>query len=122
MRPGRMMLTRLFFVVSFAILLNAGLEPAAVASPSNAAVSAPSHARTASLSRQRAERLNGIVEILESRIKNHQLPEKAKNKLVAMSDEEIRLVASLCSRMAGEDNTAGVDLALMLVTALIVLS
>lgn len=66
--------------------------------------------------------MGGVIGILESRIKNHRLPEKAKNKLAAMSDEEIRLVTSLCDRMAGAGDTAGADLALMLVTALIVLT
>lgn len=110
-------------IAVFVILLSAaGIESTSLAALPKGGVMMPSRDGDARLSRQRAERLNGIVEILESRIKNHQLPEKAKNKLVAMNDEEIRLVASLCDRMAGEGNTAGADLALMLVTAMIVLS
>jgi len=66
--------------------------------------------------------LNRIVSVLESRVRNHQLPAKVRNKLAAMNDEEIRLVKSLCDRMSKTGETAGSDFALMLVTALIVLS
>jgi len=66
--------------------------------------------------------LHKIIGILESRIKNHHLPGKAKNKLAAMNDEEIRLLTSLCDRLSETDNTAGSDFALLLATALIVLS
>jgi hypothetical protein len=66
--------------------------------------------------------LNKIIGILESRIKNHHLPEKAKSKLAAMNDEEIRLLKSLCDRLSQTTNTAGADFALLLATALIVLS
>jgi hypothetical protein len=66
--------------------------------------------------------LNKIIGILESRIKNHHLPEKAKSKLAAMNDEEIRLLKSLCDRLSQTADTAGADFALLLATALIVLS
>jgi len=66
--------------------------------------------------------LNKIIGTLESRIKNHHLPEKAKNKLAVMNDEEIRLLKSLCDRMSETADTAGADFALLLATALIVLS
>ena len=66
--------------------------------------------------------LNKIIGTLESRIKNHHLPEKAKNKLAAMNDEEIRLLKSLCDRMSETADTTGADFALLLATALIVLS
>jgi hypothetical protein len=66
--------------------------------------------------------LNKIIGILESRIKNHHLPGKAKNKLAAMNDEEIRLLTSLCDRLSETADTAGADFALLLATALIVLS
>ena len=66
--------------------------------------------------------LNMIVSVLESRVRNHQLPEKIRNKLAAMSDEEIRLLTSLCNRVSQAGEKAGSDLALMLAAALIVLS
>ncbi len=66
--------------------------------------------------------LNKIIGILKSRIKNHHLPEKANSKLAAMNDEEIRLLKSLCDRLSQTTDTAGADFALLLATALIVLS
>jgi hypothetical protein len=66
--------------------------------------------------------LNKIIGALESRIKNHHLPKKAKNKLAAMNDEEIRILTSLCDRLSETVDTAGADFAFLLATALIVLS
>jgi hypothetical protein len=63
-----------------------------------------------------------IIEVLESRLKRGHLPEKAVQKLDAMNDEEIRLVASLCDRISHAGDKAGADVAFLLVTALIVLS
>jgi hypothetical protein len=40
----------------------------------------------------------------------------------AMNDEEIRLLTSLCDRLSETDDTAGADFALLLATALIILS
>ena len=117
-------LVKSMFVPVLVILLSvAGLEAKSMASAPKGAAPALSCVRDARVSQERAERdLSGIIGILESRIKNRRLPEKAKNKLAAMNAEEIRLVTSLCDRMAGGGDTAGADLALMLVTALIVLS
>ena len=63
-----------------------------------------------------------IVSVLESRVRNHPLPAKVRSKLAAMNDDEIRLVTSLCDHISKTGETTGSDLALMLVTALIVLS
>ena len=62
--------------------------------------------------------LEKIITVLEGRIRNHTLPEKARNKLAAMNGEELKLVASLCDRMSG----AGADVAFLLAAALIVLT
>ena len=66
--------------------------------------------------------LNKIINVLESRIKSHHLPEKAKNKLAAMKDEEIQILKSLCDRMSETGDTTSADFALLLATAVIVLS
>jgi hypothetical protein len=62
--------------------------------------------------------LEKIITVLEGRIRNHTLSEKARNKLAAMNGEELKLVASLCDRMSG----AGADVAFLLAAALIVLT
>jgi hypothetical protein len=83
----------------------------------------PSRVQDIRISQVKRDRdLNKIIGVLESRIKNHHLPEKAKNKLAAMNDEETRLLTSLCDRMSETADTAGADFALLLATALIVLS
>jgi|SRR3990172_7337296 len=66
--------------------------------------------------------LGKIIKILESRARNHQLPEKAIEKLADMKDDDIRLVSSLCDRISDAGDAAGADLAFILVTALIVIS
>ncbi len=63
-----------------------------------------------------------IVRVLKRRIGSHRLPEQAKEKLDRMSEKDLRLVASLCDRLAAAHDSAGTDLALLLAAALIVLS
>ncbi len=63
-----------------------------------------------------------ILPVLESKISDQKLLEKAKEKLAAMGDAEIRLIASLCERISGDRGTPDADIAFLLVTALIVLS
>jgi hypothetical protein len=66
--------------------------------------------------------LSKIIEILESKARNHQLSKKAIQKLTDMKDDDIRLVSSLCDRISDAGDAAGADLAFILVTALIVIS
>lgn len=61
-----------------------------------------------------------ILPVLESRIGDQKLVEKAKDKLTAMNDADIHLIASLCERINRGSHDA--DIAFLLVTALIVLS
>ncbi len=63
-----------------------------------------------------------IVSILEGRIGSHRLPEQAKEKLGRMPEKDLRLVASLCNRLAYAHDRAGTDIALLLAAVLIVLS
>lgn len=74
-----------------------------------------------SLSQERSDRAK-IISVLESRIGSHHLPEQAREKLATMHEGELRLVAMLCDRIATANDRAGTDLALLLATALIVLS
>ncbi len=63
-----------------------------------------------------------IVSVLEERIGSHRLPEQAKEKLGRMTKQDLRLVASLCDRLAASHDRAGTDIALLLAAVLIVLS
>lgn len=63
-----------------------------------------------------------ILSVLENKMRDQQLLEKAKDKLFTLSDRQTRLIASLSDRIANEGNTAGADIAFLLITALIVFS
>ncbi len=101
----------------------AGFERPSFASLPQGAAPMSSRVRETRLSHERDDRdLSGIIAVLESRIKNHRLPERVKNKLAAMNDEELRTVTLLCDRMSETGDTAGADLAFFLLTAMIVMS
>lgn len=118
------LLVKFFFVPLLTILLCVvGFEGLSQASLPGTGDQKPSHVQGIRISRVKGDRdLNKIINVLESRIKNHHLPEKAKNKLASMNNEEIRIVSLLCDRMNETGDTAGADFALLLVTAVIVLS
>lgn len=63
-----------------------------------------------------------IMSVLEDRIEDPEVLEKTRDKVHTLSDEEIRLVSSLCDRIATGERTAQADIVFSLVTALIVLS
>jgi hypothetical protein len=69
----------------------------------------------------RAE-LRKVLSVVEQRTKNEKVREKMRDKLFAMSDQQLRLVASLCERIAHDDDSARSAIAFSIVTALIVLS
>lgn len=63
-----------------------------------------------------------ILSVLANRMEDQKLFEKARDKLSTLSDRQMRLIASLSDRIAGEGKTAGTDIAFFLITALIILS
>jgi hypothetical protein len=63
-----------------------------------------------------------IVSVLNNRIEDPRLLARAKDKLSVLQDREIRLISSLCKRILESDQSAGVEIAFSLVTALIILS
>jgi hypothetical protein len=113
------------FLVLLLVILSgvAGLDGPSFASLPVGAARMPSRVRETRLSHERGDRdLSGIIAVLETRIKNHRLPERVKNKLAAMNDEEIRIVTLLCDRMSETGDKAGADFAFFLLTAMIVTS
>ncbi len=62
-----------------------------------------------------------ILSILENKIGDHQLLQKAKDKLLTLGDRQTQLIAILSDRVAKEENTVGSDIAFLLMTALITL-
>ncbi len=63
-----------------------------------------------------------ILPVLEGKIGDRQLLEKSKEKIYAMDDREVRLIAALCEKISTERQGLSSDIAFLLVTALIVLS
>ncbi len=63
-----------------------------------------------------------IVNVLEQKIGRDRLPEQAREKLENMPEQDLRLVASLCDRIAAAHDRAGTDIALFLAAVLIILS
>lgn len=63
-----------------------------------------------------------ILFVLENKMGNKKLLEKAKDKLVTLDDRQTRLISSLSDRIAQEGNTMGADIAFLLMTALIIFS
>ena len=117
-------LIKLFLVSLIAVLLCVVVfEELSMASLPGGEDSKPLRVQDTRISSVKRDRdLNRIIGILESRIKNHHLPKKAKNKIATMNAEEIRLLTSLCDRLSETADTAGADIAILLATALIVLS
>lgn len=63
-----------------------------------------------------------ILEVLEKKMGGKKLSEKAREKLFSMPQNQTRLIISLCERISDEGRSAGVDIAYLLVIALILLS
>lgn len=70
----------------------------------------------------REAEMSKILSVLENRIGSQKMIEKAKDRLFTFSDAQTQLMASLADRIANKGNTAGGDIAFLLITALIILS
>jgi len=66
--------------------------------------------------------IDRILQALEATPEVRKLPDKAKEKLAALSEEQVRLIYTLSMHMARNARTAAADIDLLLITALIVLS
>lgn len=63
-----------------------------------------------------------IQTVLQSRLGDRKLTESAKSKVLLLDDRRIRLLSGLCDRVLLGGDTAGSDVAFLLLTMLIVLS
>ena len=79
-----------------------------------------SHFDEPSLFHHRSDVLK-ILSVLENRIEDQQLLEKAKHKLSILGDRQTRLIASLADRVNKEVNTPGSEIAFLLMVVLITL-
>ena len=99
------------------LIVLAGESPAS--GPSGHAASLSPRAEQAVY--HRAE-LRKVLSVVEHRTKDEKVRGKMRDKLSAMSDRQLRLAASLCERIARDDDSARSDIAFSIVAALIVLS
>jgi hypothetical protein len=62
-----------------------------------------------------------ILWVLQNKIENRRLLERTKDKLLTLDRRQIRLIASLSDQVANGGDTAGSDIAFLLMTVLIAL-
>ena len=70
----------------------------------------------------RETRVIKVLQALEMKIGNQKSLEKAKDKLLKLKDPQLFLVTSLSEQIGKERDKPGVDIAILLITALIILS
>ena len=100
-----------------------GLLAIGIGCCASAAVAAPDRTWAAPpLRAPREVNLTRIVSVLENRLPSHELSEKAKAKLLALSDRQVRIAASLAERITQADPAAVAETAFLLLTLLIILS
>jgi hypothetical protein len=87
-----------------------------------AAISSPRPHTPVNRAANRQATLDRILSALEVKMGGESVPGKVRDKLLTLSDGQIRLIASLSDRIDAEDRTAGADIAFLLITALIILS
>jgi hypothetical protein len=115
MRPTRSSPSVTRFVLCFLIAAFGLTSPLAAAPPNTPAPVPPRGP-------ERAANLATVQSLLEARFGVHPLPAKAIQKLHRMTDQQIAQIASLCARIARESGAPEGNVALLLVTALIILS
>jgi len=76
--------------------------------------------RNATLSARTSNVLK-ILSVLDNRMTDQPLLEKAKGKVFTLSDQHTRLIASLSDQVAKERSSTSGDIAFLLLTALIIL-
>ena len=63
-----------------------------------------------------------ILAVLECKVEDHNLLETAKKKLLTLDRRKMQLLSSLCDQISNDGQSAGSDVAFLVMTILIVLS
>jgi len=92
-----------------------------VGSPSFAAVNPIEHDPGYPTLSSRVSNVLKIFSVLNDRMADHPLLEKAKEKVFSLSDQHTQLIASLSDQVAKERNSTSGEIAFLLLTALIIL-
>jgi hypothetical protein len=69
---------------------------------------------------QRDENIAKVLYVLEDRCEAPGITEKLKDKLLTMSDKQIRLIASLADLISKNGHIAGTDISLFVITVLVI--
>ena len=89
--------------------------------PEAAATGTDSRTRTSTSTIHREAAVAEIRSLLDAKLGRAGVSTKVQDKLRTLDDRQLHLMASLADRITAEANTPGTDLALLLLTALVVL-
>lgn len=106
----------------FVMIVLAGVSSAAgIAALSGTAAPSPPLPRVEQFRAHTAE-LQKVLSVIELRTQDEKVLEKMQKKLFTLGDRQLHLAASLCDRIARNDQSTGASIAFSIVTAMIVLS
>jgi hypothetical protein len=63
-----------------------------------------------------------ILAVLERKMGGKKIPDKAREKLFALNENQTRLLISLCERISIDEHSAGAEIACFVILALVLLS
>lgn len=106
--------TTVIYLLTLQIMMSAG-------SVSLAAVQTMDSDRGRSIISSHASDVLKIISVLEERVADQLLLEKAKGKVFTLGDQHTRLIASLADQAVKERNSSSGDIAFLLIAALIIL-
>jgi hypothetical protein len=66
--------------------------------------------------------ISNILSVLEKKTGDQELVEKVKDKLSKLSGGKMKLISSLCERISHDSQSAGADIAFLLIITLIIFS
>ena len=107
--------------MSIALAVSLTTLPLAV-SGSIPATAAPPPRAVSVAATERQREIAGILSVLDGRTADPAVRRRAADKLVTLDDRQIRLIASLSERVSGDGAGPAAGIALLLITALLILS
>jgi hypothetical protein len=70
----------------------------------------------------RSSEMFKVLSVVEKRVGNERLLKKIRDKLPALSDDRLKMIASLSEKIDADDHSAQTDIAFLLLTTLIIFS
>ena len=106
---------------SFALAVSLATLPLAVSGSVPATAAPPTRAASVAATARRRE-IERILSVLDGRTADPAVRRRAADKLVTLDDRQIRLIASLSERVSDDGAGPAAGIALLLITALLILS